>query len=209
MVKRATSLFKWFYSNVAKQNARFDVHLSVPVVIKLCYFFRIRKMTPSMISLLIAIACLLWVKGQFPKVCVNLESLKNKTCCPKPNGYHEPCGSDGNRGECQELRVRRWDGTYSHYQEFHKKDERHNWPNALFNRTCKCKSNFAGYDCSKCEYGYYGYDCKQKRTLKRGNFAQWTKEQKDRFMSYINKTRYVSICKRIFHYAARHQSKKH
>ena len=209
MVKRATSLFKWFYSNVGKQNARFDVRLTVPVVIKLCYFFRIRKMTPSMISLLIAIACLPWVKGQFPKVCVNLESLKNKTCCPKPNGYHEPCGSDGNRGECQELRVRRWDGTYSHYQEFHKKDERHNWPNALFNRTCKCKSNFAGYDCSKCEYGYYGYDCKQKRTLKRGNFAQWTKEQKDRFMSYINKTRYVSICKRIFHYAARHQSRKH
>ena len=167
--------------------------------IKLCYFFRIRKMTPSMISLLIAIVCSVpWVNGQFPKVCVNLESLKNKTCCPKPNGYHEPCGSDGNRGECQELRVRRWDGTYSHYQEFHRKDERHNWPNALFNRTCKCKSNFAGYDCSKCEYGYYGYDCKQKRTLKRRNFAQWTKEQKDRFMSYINKTRYVSICKRIF-----------
>ena len=103
-------------------------------------------MTPSMISLLIAIVCSVpWVNGQFPKVCVNLESLKNKTCCPKPNGYHEPCGSDGNRGECQELRVRRWDGTYSHYQEFHRKDERHNWPNALFNRTCKCKSNFAGY----------------------------------------------------------------
>ena len=154
-------------------------------------------MTPSMISLLIAIVCSVpWVKGQFPKVCVNLESLKNKTCCPKPNGYHEPCGSDGNRGECQELRVRRWDGTYSHYQEFHRKDERHNWPNALFNRTCKCKSNFAGYDCSKCQYGYYGYDCKKKKTLKRRNFAQWTKEEKDRFMSYINKTRYVSICKR-------------
>lgn len=153
-------------------------------------------MTPSMISLLIAIVCSVpWVNGQFPKVCVNLESLKNKTCCPKPNGYHEPCGSDGNRGECQELRVRRRDGTYRHYQEFHRKDERHNWPNALFNRTCKCKSNFAGYDCSKCEYGYYGYDCKQKRILKSRNFAQWTKEQKDRFMSYINKTRYVSICK--------------
>ena len=56
-------------------------------------------MTPCMISLLIAIACLPWVKAQFPKVCVNLESLKNKTYCPKPNGYHEPCGSDGNRGE--------------------------------------------------------------------------------------------------------------
>ena len=98
VVKLATSLFKWFYGNVAKQDARFDVRLTVPVVIKLCYFFRIRKMTPSMISLLIAITCLPWVKGQFPKVCVNLESLKNKTCCPKPNGYHEPCGSDGNRG---------------------------------------------------------------------------------------------------------------
>ena len=35
LVKRATSLFKWFYGNVAKQNARFDVRLTVPVVIKL------------------------------------------------------------------------------------------------------------------------------------------------------------------------------
>lgn len=130
-----------------------------------------------------------WVESQFPKECVNLESLRDKTCCPTPNGFKAPGGSDGDRGECRDMIVRRWDKAYSHFQEFHKGDDRHNWPNALFNRNCKCKSNFAGYDCSKCKYGYHGDDCNQKRLLKRRNFAKLTNDEKHRYMSYINKTR--------------------
>ena len=147
-------------------------------------------MTVSIIGLFVATLCLHRVQSQFPRVCVNFESLKSKTCCPTPNGFNAPCGSDGDRGACRDFIVRRWDRTYSHYQEFHKKDERHNWPNALFNRTCACKANFAGYDCSECKYGYYGDDCNQKRILKRRDFAKLPTEEQDRYMSYINKTRY-------------------
>lgn len=59
-----------------------------------------------------------WVESQFPKACVNLKRLRDKTCCPTPNGFKAPCGADGYRGECRDLIVRRWDKAYSHYQEF-------------------------------------------------------------------------------------------
>ena len=140
-------------------------------------------------SLTIYAVSLPWAQGQFPKACVSLQTLKNKECCPVPNGFSAPCGSDDNKGECQELNVRKWNNTYSYYQEFHEDDDRHNWPNALFNRTCKCASNFAGYDCSKCEYGYYGDNCDQKKILKRRNFAKLSVEEKDRYMKYINMSR--------------------
>jgi len=134
--------------------------------------------------------CLPWVEGQFPKVCVTLDSLKSKECCPIPKGFTAPCGSDGNRGTCQELMIREWNFTYSHYKPFQEKDERHDWPNALYHKTCKCQSNFAGYDCSKCEFGYYGNNCTQKKTLKRKNFAKLSAEEQDRYMKYINMSKY-------------------
>ena len=58
-------------------------------------------------------------------------------------------------------------------------------------RSCKCRGNFAGYDCSKCEYGYYGNECNQKKVLIRKNFAKLSSEEQDRFMMYMNMTRYV------------------
>ncbi|XP_068716316.1 tyrosinase-like isoform X1 [Montipora foliosa] len=129
-------------------------------------------------------------EGQFPKVCVTLDSLKSKECCPIPKGFSAPCGSDGNRGTCQELMIREWNFTYSHYQAFQLEDDRHDWPNALYHKTCKCQSNFAGYDCSKCKFGYYGNNCKQKKILTRKNFVRLSAEEKDRYMRYINMSRY-------------------
>ena len=131
-----------------------------------------------------------WTEGQFPRVCTTLDSLKNKECCPIPKGFTAPCGSDGNRGTCQELIIRDWNFTYSHYQPFQKDDERHDWPHALYHRTCKCNSNFAGYDCTKCEFGYYGSYCTQKKTLTRKKFLKLSDEEKDRYMRYINMSRY-------------------
>ena len=131
-----------------------------------------------------------WIEGQFPKVCATLDSLKSKECCPIPKGFTAPCGSDGNRGTCQEVMIREWNFTYSHYKPFQVKDDRHDWPNALYNKTCKCQSNFAGYDCSKCEFGYYGNSCTQKKILTRKNFAKLSGQEKDRYMRYINMSRY-------------------
>ena len=146
-------------------------------------------------SLSLTIACLVlvtlpWTEGQFPKVCVTLDSLQSKECCPIPKGFKAPCGSDGNRGTCQELIIREWNFTYSHYQPFQEKDERHDWPHALYHKTCKCHSNFASYDCSKCEFGYYGNNCTQKKTLMRKNFGKLPTEEKERYMRYINMSKY-------------------
>ena len=131
-----------------------------------------------------------WTEGQFPRICTTLDSLKNKECCPVPKGFAAPCGSDGNRGTCQELIIRDWNFKYSHYQPFQEDDDRHDWPHALYHRTCKCNSNFAGYDCSKCEFGYYGSNCTQKKILTRKNFLKLSDEEKDRYMRYINMSKY-------------------
>lgn len=131
-------------------------------------------------------------QGQFPRVCITLKSLKAKECCPIPKGFKAPCGSDGNRGTCQELNIRSWTLEYSHYQPFHDTDDRRDWPYALYHKTCKCKSNFAGYDCSKCEYGYHGKNCTQKRTYKRKNFAKLSAGEKDRYMKYLNMSKYFN-----------------
>ena len=111
------------------------------------------------------ITCLVFIvftltcaEGQFPRLCTSLASLKDKKCCPIPKGFSAPCGSDRNRGTRQELVIPDWSLKYSHYQLFQEDDERHNWPHALYHKTCKCNSNFAGHDCSKCEFGYYGKD---------------------------------------------------
>ena len=77
-----------------------------------------------------------------------------KKCCPIPKGCSAPCGNDGNRGTCQEMVIRDWTFMYSHYQPFQKEDDRHDWPHALYHKTCKCNSSFAGWDCSKCKFGF-------------------------------------------------------
>ena len=111
-------------------------------------------------------------EGQFPRVCTFLTNLKNKKCCPIPKGFSAPCGSGGNRGTWQEMIIRDWTFKFSHNQPFQKDDERHNWPPALYHKTCKCNSNFAGYDCSKCEFGYYDNDCTQKKNPDSQKFSQ-------------------------------------
>lgn len=131
-------------------------------------------------------------QGQFPRACINRSSLKNRDCCPVPQGFTAPCGSDGNRGKCHEFTVRRWNVTYSHFKEFQKEDDRSLWPNPLYTRVCKCNANFGGYDCGDCEFGYHGTNCTcdQKTILKRKNFQTMSDEEKDRYMRYVNMSRY-------------------
>ena len=141
--------------------------------------------------LLLIAAPIVLVEGQFPKVCVNIDSLKKKECCPVPPGFKEPCGKDGQRGDCGELTVRKWSATYNHFNTKHELDDRHDWPRGIFKKGCKCRANFAGYDCSKCKYGYYGNECKEKKVRTRKNFAHLSREEKDKFMMYMNMSRYV------------------
>ena len=132
----------------------------------------------------------LWVEGQFPRVCTDRDSLRDKICCPTPKGFTTQCGSDGDRGKCQELTIRDWTIKYSHFQPFQMNDERHDWPRGLYHKVCKCNANYAGYDCSKCAFGYYGKNCTQKKNLIRRNFLSLTAEEKDRFMRYVNMSKY-------------------
>ena len=144
----------------------------------------------TILCFLLVVAVLPCSDGQFPRACTTLASLKNKTCCPIPKKFVQPCGSDGNRGTCEELIIRDWNLSYSHFEPFQIDDERYNWPRALYSRTCKCKDNFGGYDCGKCKFGYYGINCAVKKTLKRRNFLNMSDKEKDRYMRYINESRY-------------------
>ena len=135
-------------------------------------------------------AVLSWTEGQFPRVCTTFSSLKSKTCCPIPKNFTEPCGSDGDRGTCEELIIRNWNYSFSHFVPCQIDDERHNWPIALYSRTCRCKGNYGGYDCGKCEFGYSGINCTKKKTLRRRNFLKLSAEEKDRYIRYINESKY-------------------
>ena len=148
---------------------------------------------PIIAYLVLVVVTLPRVEGQFPRVCTDRDSLRDKTCCPTPRDFTTQCGYDGGRGQCQALTIRDWTSKYSHYRPFQMEDERHNWPRALYNKVCICNANYAGYDCSKCAFGYYGKNCTQKKNLIRRNFLNLTAEEKDRFMRYVNMSKhYVS-----------------
>ena len=158
---------------------------------RISFFNPFQKITMSVLltGILLSGVVLPWAQGQFPKACINLQSLKTKICCPIPKDFRLPCGRDVNRGECQELKVRQWSKEYSHYQDIHEFDDRRDWPTGVFSFSCKCNTPYGGYDCGKCEYGFYGNDCQHKRKLTRKNFAKMSEEEKDRYMRNINLTR--------------------
>ena len=148
---------------------------------------------PIIAYLVFVVVTLPWVEGQFPRVCTDRDSLRDKKCCPTPSDFTTECGYDGGRGQCHELTTHDWTSKYSHYRPFQMEDERHNWPHGLYHKVCKCNANYAGYDCSKCAFGFYGSTCTQKKNLIRRNFLSLTTEEKDRYMRYVNMSKhYVS-----------------
>ena len=130
--------------------------------------------------------------AQFPSSCTDHNSLTSKTCCPASAGLSNPCGAP-DRGECTEITVRNWTDKDTHFKDFHKLDDRTNWPKLFYTKVCKCKGQFAGYDCSKCKFGYRGNDCTEKKqSLIRKDARKLTKVEKDNYMRVMNKSRYVT-----------------
>ena len=50
---------------------------------------------PIIAYLVLVVVTLPRVEGQFPRVCTDRGSLRDKKCCPTPKGFTTQCGYDG------------------------------------------------------------------------------------------------------------------
>ena len=65
-------------------------------------------------------------------------------------------------------------------------DFKYNWPAQIFTHVCKCKGNWAGYDCSRCKRGYSGNDCTNNHTAVRKSFLDLSSSEKNRVIEVLN-----------------------
>lgn len=122
--------------------------------------------------------------GQFPRACANTQSLLRKECCPLWDGDGSPCGESSNRGACQAILLSQ--APLGPQFPFSGVDDREDWPSVFYNRTCKCKGNFMGFNCGECKFGFSGLNCTERRLRTRRNIFQLTNSEKDKFLAYLN-----------------------
>ena len=143
--------------------------------------------------------------AQLPKACTT-EEYTGK-CCPDvvPNGE---CNGIS-RGECVDISnsdpwdrycanlsnesLRNETNKYCKTLKFlrerpdtNKPDFRYNWPAQIFTHVCKCKGNWAGYDCSRCKRGYNGTDCQNRTSVVRKSFLDLSPSEKNRIIEVFN-----------------------
>lgn len=155
-----------------------SMHWSITLMLSCC---SVRMFLFAMGSLLVILQP---STGQFPRVCANTQSLLRKECCPPWAGDGSPCGERSNRGTCQRILLSQ--APLGPQFPFSGVDDREDWPSVFYNRTCRCRGNFMGFDCGECKFGFSGQNCTERQLRTRRNIFQLTVSEKDKFLAYLN-----------------------
>ncbi|NXY89737.1 TYRP1 oxidase, partial [Alcedo cyanopectus] len=129
--------------------------------------------------------------AQFPRQCATVESLRSGTCCPDYFPVFGPgtdqCGVSTGRGRCVQVTV---DSRPHGPQYIHDgRDDREQWPIRFFNQTCRCNSNFSGYNCGSCRPGWGGPTCSQQINIVRRNLLDLSTEERRRFVNALHQAK--------------------
>ncbi|XP_019628892.1 PREDICTED: tyrosinase-like [Branchiostoma belcheri] len=147
--------------------------------------------TKRLVFVAVWLSLVLVADAQFPRACTDAVSFAKRECCPIPAGFTEPCGGAG-RGRCVNFTdqtptdQKGWPDTYD-------TDDRRRWPSVFFTRFCRCEGNFGWADCGFCKFGFYGSNCTETKLLTRKNVLNLTAEEKNKFVAYVNNTKYAQI----------------
>ncbi|KAF1494208.1 5,6-dihydroxyindole-2-carboxylic acid oxidase, partial [Pygoscelis antarcticus] len=129
--------------------------------------------------------------AQFPRQCATVESLRSGMCCPDYFPVFGPgtdrCGVSTGRGRCIQVTV---DSRPHGPQYIHDgRDDREQWPIRFFNQTCRCNSNFSGYNCGSCRPGWNGPTCSQPINIVRRNLLDLNAEERRRFVNALHQAK--------------------